>query len=211
MAVARSRTASRGVHSALMAEGFVAPDWDAPLDVPGLLAAVPPGRTIKGMFIQAVVSEARSASGASLGRGRYIAFKDYPVKEWIEVLVQAADLIHPYVPKREAVRRLGRSSYPAFASSMLGRVLMSAAGGDLSSALRLVPEIYRYSVGGGSSADLVTLREGYAVIALREVWDFPDARHVGAFEGGIAIFGRVGSVRVRSISLSDVDLEISWT
>ena len=49
-----------------------------------------------------------------------------------------------------------------------------------------------------------------AVVALRDLWNFPDSYQVGVFEGAMETFGLRGDIRVRVHSLADVDLLITW-
>jgi uncharacterized protein (TIGR02265 family) len=191
-----------------MAGEFTDPDWEAPLDLGERLAAVPPDITIKGMFFQLIVDEARNASGRSPGRERYVPFKGYPADEWMKVLVECAGLTYPRLPAREGIRRLGRRVYGMFVETMVGRVLFSVVGGSTTAALRVLPQAYRIS--GTGKAEVSVIRDDRAVVHLRGLWDFPDAYHVGVLEGGLTALGRVGKVRVRVLSLCDVDMELTW-
>jgi uncharacterized protein (TIGR02265 family) len=188
---------------------FQEPNWDAPLDLAERLAGVPAEATGKGMYFQIVVDAAKAASGQTPGRGRYIPYKSYPAHEWIQVLVECAELAYPRVPRREGMRRLGRLAYPAFAESMVGKVLLSVVGGSITAALRILAQAYRVS-GSMGRAEVAVLRDDRATVLLRGFWDFPDAWHVGVMEGGLTALGRVGQVRVRTLSLCDADLELTW-
>ncbi len=192
-----------------MSAPFLLPTFAAPLDLESRLPRVPPDATVKGMFFQSVADEAKAASGVTVGRGRWVAFKDYPTREWLTLLVECARLVHPRVSPRESLRRLGQNAYPTFLSSTVGRVLMSVADNDLALALRQVPRIYAVS-GNTGRAELGELTEGRAIIQLRNVWDFTDSWQVGVFEGGMRAFRKQGSVLVRALSICDADLELTW-
>jgi len=49
------------------------------------------------------------------------------------------------------------------------------------------------------------------MIALRGVWAFPDVHELGVFEGVIQQFEKNGRVRVRVLSMCDVDLLLEWS
>ncbi len=49
------------------------------------------------------------------------------------------------------------------------------------------------------------------MIALRGVWAFPDVHELGVFEGVIQQFEKSGRVRVRVLSMCDVDLLLEWS
>lgn len=193
-----------------MIDDFVIPDPNAPLDLAERLASLPAQATVKGMFFQTMSGQAFAASGQLPGRDRYVAYKDYPLREWIELLLKAARLTFPRVPVREGLRRLGQESYPTFARSTVGRVLMAAAGNNLGAALRLAPRAFSLTT-NTTQCEVVAMADTRAVLRVTRAWDFIEALHVGVFEGTMRSFQRTGLVRVRILSLSSADFEITWT
>ena len=155
-----------------------------------------------------MVAAAENRSGTRPGRGKYLAFRDYPVPEFLEVAAESASLAYPEVSPREGVRRLGQLQYPAFLESHIGRVVMSF-GVEFERALPIVSKAYHLA-GAGASGGLLELSERQAVIALRDVWDFPDVHEVGVFEGVLQAFKKSGRVLVRVLSMCDVDLMLQW-
>lgn len=192
-----------------MADEFTTPDLNAPLELAARIAAVPATASVKGMFLQSIAEAARAASGKTAGRGKWLAFKDYPYQEWLGLLVECAELAHPRVAPREGMRRLGQGAYDTFVNSTIGRVVMSVAGSSLPLALRQVPRIYSLS-GTVGTAEVSAVTDVSAMVHLRGVWDFVDAWHVGVYEGGMRAFRRQGAVRVRLLSMCDADLELTW-
>ena len=72
--------------------------------------------------------------------------------------------------------------------------------------------VYSVTPRGRSTAELLEIGEGFAVIRLRWVWSFPDSYHVGVFTGAaLGVFSLEPSILVRSTSLCDAELLISWT
>jgi uncharacterized protein (TIGR02265 family) len=192
-----------------MADLFTPPDTGAPLDLDERLARVPATATVKGMFMQSVADEAKAVSGVAPGRGRWVAFKDYPLREWLALLVDCALVVHPRLPVREGLRRLGQNAYPTFAASTIGRVVMSVAGDNLAAALRQAPRAYSVS-GSDLTAEVGAVTERGGLLHLRGAWDFPESWHAGVFEGVMRAFRKEGTVRVRVLSLCDVDFELTW-
>ncbi len=188
---------------------FVAPDFDAPLDLDERVRQAPSIATVKGMFFQRLCDDARLASGRRIGRDRYVSFKDYPVREWLRLLVEAAGAVYPHERPRHGLRLLGRRAYGTFAESAVGKVVMSVAGPNIKAALRLAPRAYMLA-GNTIHVELGELTGDRAVFRLRNAWDFHDAWHVGVLEGGVMAFGRTPETRVRVLSLCDADIEITW-
>jgi uncharacterized protein (TIGR02265 family) len=193
----------------MTAEGFREPDMWAPLALEERLQALPAAANVKGMFLSNIADLVEQRSGKRPGRPRYVGFKSYPLREMIELLPQAAELAYPGLPAREGMRRLGRLAYPTFASSTVGRVVMSIAGEDPRAALHVAPKAYRL-IGNAGTASVVDSGENEAILQLRGVWGWPDAYNVGVHEGALDALGVFGEVLVRVHSLCDVDLLVSW-
>jgi uncharacterized protein (TIGR02265 family) len=193
-----------------MDDDFIIPDPTAPLDLAERVAALPPHATVKGMFFQSISDQANAATGKHPGRDRYVSYKDYPLREWMDLLLKAARLTFPRLPVREGIRRLGQGSYPAFAKSTVGRVLMAAAGTNFGAALRLAPQAFALT-SNTTRCEVRSMVEGRAVLRLIRAYDWTEALHTGVFEGTMRTFQRAGIVRVRILSMNSADFEITWT
>lgn len=186
------------------------PDLCAPLDVARQAALVPATGVVKGMFFDSVAREVRAVSGRAVpGERRFLAFTNYPLRDWLEFLATAAATAYPNEPVRGALRRLGRSMYPAFSRSMVGKVVVAFASDDIVHTLPLYPKVWQM-ISDHASAEIHGLREGRVVIRHRNVWDFNDCFQVGSIEGGFAVFGKNATVRVSVLSPCDADFEVCW-
>jgi uncharacterized protein (TIGR02265 family) len=61
-----------------------------------------------------------------------------------------------------------------------------------------------------TAVDFTESSEDTSVVTLTNVWSFPDAYHVGIFEGAARAFGGNVSVQVSSASLSSATLTFTW-
>jgi uncharacterized protein (TIGR02265 family) len=164
---------------------FVAPDWNAPLDLPAYLAGVPAKATIKGVFPGAMVEAARR-KGVTLpnARAKYHPFTDVPVTEYLPLLVAAAEWMFPGMSRREALRKVGRASFNAVEKSMLGRILLTG---------------------------LLDLRsERRTVLHFSEWYVFLDSHLVGALEKVAAASKLRVDVRVSLTTPYEGDVEMTW-
>ncbi|MBN1653013.1 MAG: DUF2378 family protein [Deltaproteobacteria bacterium] len=190
-------------------EGYEKPDWTAPLDIDERLAQMPDDRTTKGMILQSLVDKARETSGQTPGRGRYVAFKNYPLRELIELMPQVARLTFPGETERQAIRKLGNRTYYDIKKSKVGKVLFSLAGNDLGAILKLTSKIY--STVSQVDTKLVELASNHALFELRNVWSYPHSYHVGLFEAVMEDYSaKNGQVFYKQHSLSEVDLRLVW-
>lgn len=188
--------------------GFVLPTWKEAFDVEALLAQVPPGAKVKGMFWNDLYKFAASAN-VVLPRARYAAFGDYPLVDYMRGVAQVSRSAYPSIAVAEGIRRVGARGFDVLAASLAGRVLFALAGRDLQSTLGLVSQAYRRCLDPGD-ARVALLEPKRAVILLRSIWNFPAAYQVGVFEGAMANFGHIGTVKLRSLSACDADYLLEW-
>jgi uncharacterized protein (TIGR02265 family) len=190
-------------------EGFTLPSWDAPVDVAAHVHATPAGATIKGLFATAIV-EACEAAGThpKHAYARYVPFTDYPMRDYIPLLAEAARILHPRLSVRIGLRKIGRASQPTFARSMVGKVIFGTIH-DVPSAIEAIVKAYRVAT-PSSTVELRSLTEGRAVIHLGGMTTFLDSHHVGLLEGVTRAAGTQAQISVKPSSLSSCDFLVEW-
>ena len=188
---------------------YVRPDPKVPVDLAAHIALAPAGGKVKGMFFRKVLDEVQRKGGPSIRERSYFTFSDYPLADWLTLLRDAAAAAHPRDPIREGLRKLGRSMYPTFADSTVGKVLFSVAGRDVMRALPLYPRIWSVISNHGTAA-IDELTPGRVVIRQRNVWDFVDCFQLGSIEGGFGFFGIHADVKLAALSPCDADFEVTW-
>lgn len=195
---------------------FVAPDFTRDLDVRPYLERVPPDALCKGMFFHDVVKAVKRVSPTAveklvplMGRRRYVAFKDYPLREHMELTAEAVKLLYPGLPTREAMRRLGWLAYPTFAESMVGRVVFGVLGRDLDKIFEVGPKSFEVSVTRGRAVAHL-MGERHWRYELTDVFGYLDTYYVGVLEGPIRHHGFTPDVRIHATSLSDALLDVRW-
>jgi len=190
-----------------MEQGFKRVDFEAPIDLEGRLRAVPPHAYVKGLLVRRILNQlGRPAQEIEAVR----PFDDFPVERHMELILEAAAHHHPApVSPREALRRVGHGVFPSFIQSRVGRLIFHGPLSSPELILRSASLSYRMSLSEGSVEARIT--RGSAEIYLRGIWTFPDAYHVGVFQGAIeAGGGKVHTIEARSHSFCDVDLRLSW-
>lgn len=192
----------------IAASEFREVDLRSPLDVEARIASTPPDATAKGMFFEQVARAVRPLGVRC--EPRYVAFRDYPLRDFMRLLGGAARVCYPARPTREAFRQMGRDAFATLMSSVAGRVMFSFASlGDAPSALRLAPQAYKHSL-SHCSARVPVCNAEQVVLELRGVWNFPECYQVGVIEGGCAAFGPLPQVKTRVRSACDVDVLARW-
>jgi uncharacterized protein (TIGR02265 family) len=189
--------------------GFSAPDFHIPIGSADAAVSIPEGATVKGFFFQRAQKELEQRGLPFDGTRRYTVFKDYPLAEYRDLLLLAAGKLHPQVPQREGLRRLGQLAYPTLADTMIGRVIFGVLGNDLTSVMKAAAKGYKVSMSPGS-AEVLDVGARHAHVRLDDVYVFLDSYQVGVFEGAITACGRVGEVGLRRHSPITAELYCQW-
>lgn len=190
-------------------EGFQHPQFTGPVDVDAVLARIPEGRTVKGVFASYMLAllEKRGLVLAS-SFPRALPFKDYPLDTYARLLVEASQAFFPNAAPREALRRVGRGAYDVLESATFGRVLFSLSDGT-AGLLRAAARAYEMT--GYGRAVIVASHPNALHVQLEDVWTFLDCHHVGVFDGVMHRAGAKGEVLVRNVTDSSIELWCAWS
>lgn len=174
------------------------------------IAATPSHATVKGMYIDSFLQSIVRKGIARPTDRRFVSFKDYPLREFQELLLHTTAALYPSHAPREGLRLIGRMAYPTLAESTVGRILFAIAGRDWQAALPLSRRAYEISLKPGR-AELRDVTETSATMCLRDVWNFADSYQVGVYEGAMECYLVNGTVEARRGSrICDVDLLMRW-
>src|SRR4030081_3832549 len=117
------------------------------IDPAARAAAMPERNTINGAFLARAPE--RRGGGADWERllpqpllapprgGRYVAFLDYPQRDYGRILNAAATKLFPRLPMSEAHRLYARGDFDTFAGTTAGRVVLSMISDPTTILLRL--------------------------------------------------------------------------
>jgi uncharacterized protein (TIGR02265 family) len=190
---------------------FVDPPWNAPLNASHVIAAIPPGATLAGMFFSAVLDAAknRPLKLSQPPRERYLQFGFYPIAEFAPLLVAAAEQLHPDRSLREALRKLGRGAPAALCASTLGKVTLGSAEGVHAIVTAMV-NTYSINLRPCRCA-VVSSKATSMVVSLDDIPYFLDSHHVGVFEGTLKHAHVNGRVRIATRGYDSADLLLEWT
>jgi uncharacterized protein (TIGR02265 family) len=189
--------------------GFFVPDDASPFDPQPHILGVPSEHGVRGMFFNSIIDEAEARGVAISPARNYVDFKHYPVREWLELLLESAGRCHRGLSLRGAVRRMGRLAYPAFAASMVGRVMFGVLGNDIARVMKIASKGYDCSL---THAKVVIVANGAHSVRVRfeHSYAFIDAYQVGVFEGALAACKRRGEVHVRTDSVCEGEIFARW-
>jgi uncharacterized protein (TIGR02265 family) len=195
---------------------FGAPDFSKPFDLSAYLANTPEDATCKGLYFQDVIKAVRSAGRTvSVDRlpqleRRYMAFSDYSLREHMELTTQVASILYPGLSMREGLRRLGWLVFPAFAESLVGKVIFTIFGQELDRVYELGPRSFPASMSRGR-AETKHVGDRHWRITFSEIYGFLDSYYVGVIEGPIRRVRKTADVRLHASSLSDGVMDVRWS
>jgi uncharacterized protein (TIGR02265 family) len=169
----------------------------------------PQGHTIKGMYVSGIDDTLQTMGAPRLSEGRVQQFGDYPIRAFMETLLDAAVTLFPQESPSIALKRLGEHAIPTFASSIVGAVIMGTVGRNWELALKCVSRGYEVSLKPGKAV-VAEIGKGRARVELRNVWNFGESYQVGVVSGLLQWCGLTGEVRPVVKSDCNVDLEIEW-
>lgn len=178
-------------------------DWE---QMRARLPVTPESAAIRGLFPAEIV---KLVPEVSAPRSRYVPFSNYPMHEYLDLILQAARIAYPNMTAGNAVLRLGTHVYTTFASSLAGMAIFSVAGIDFRRVIELSPKAYEVTLKPGR-INVVHAGPRAGRIELRNVWAFPDIFHAGIWLGGMAACKVAGSIAITRHSLSDVDFDMEW-
>ena len=193
------------------------PSLNQAIDVERYLKACPLDESTQGTFLQYIRDEVVKRFGSppaklfeGLPRNRWLPFLKYPLRELMQLVVNAARLLYPKQPVAEGLRRVGWFAYPSFAATMAGRVVLYAFGEELDHVVRSVPKVYTICV-PEAQVTLTLQRERHFRLEFRGVHCFVDTYHRGVIEGAIWCYGFDPSVEVTpGPRLCDADMVANW-
>jgi uncharacterized protein (TIGR02265 family) len=188
---------------------FTAPCWTADIDFEARIAAIPEHAVARGMFFQYLL-EAMGPGSPRPEVRRYVAFKNYPMREYVQLLAAAYKRAFPRLPATEGVRRLGHQIYGRYAATITGTAIFAMTGHSFSRVAEAAPAAYRIVISPGR-VSVRDVSDRHARVEFRDVWNLPDILHVGIWEGAMQACGATGTIEMQVHSLCSVDLDIEWT
>jgi uncharacterized protein (TIGR02265 family) len=187
---------------------FAEPDWSQPIDFGERVAMVPASAMVRGMFMQFVLAGAPPEVAQRYASRRYVAFKSYPMREYVEILGHVCEA-SPHIAAAECVRRLGWTVYPNYANTITGTAIFAVAGKSFARVVELASTAYRITL-PPASVNVVSMDKRHALVQLREVWNLPEFHHVGIWEGAMRVCDTDGSIKVDAVAPGRVDFDVHW-
>ena len=133
------------------------PPFEAAIELETHVAALPPGGTVKGMFLRdalSCVAELRPDADvfalAGIERRRVLPFFDYPYQDHMRIVHAAAQVCWPEVPIGEGLRRIGWRAYDVLLGQQIGRVIFAAFGRDFGRVSAVGVKGWKIGVGFGA-------------------------------------------------------------
>jgi uncharacterized protein (TIGR02265 family) len=190
--------------------------FDHDVDLEPYLRTCPHDATTRGTFFQHIYDAGTALSPgdrnrlfAGIERRSWFPFKRYPLTEFIQLAYNAAKVLHGERSTAEGLRRVGWLSYPSFASTMAGRVVLFAMGNRLEDVVNACPAAYRQGL-PLARVHVKPLGERHWEIEMWNVHSFVDTYHCGVLEGAICAFRFRPEVSVEPRGPHDARFIAKW-
>ena len=193
---------------------FIAPDWEAPLDVDAFIRATPASAVVKGMYPASIVAESKRR-GLTLAHAgeKYVSFHDYPMRDHLSLLVEAARAFSPELSLRQSLRKIGRGAVGVFLNSTLGRAVLGGLTQPETTGRALIGISRAYTTALGKPTPQVDVKdtgETSCIVRLTDFWLFLDSHQIGILEGAGRACGVRLDVQVALEGLAKGELSCSW-
>lgn len=186
------------------------------VDVARYIRACPADIMTQGTFfryLRGAVEKKRGPTDAlfaGLARRDWTQFGRYPLRDFMQLAVNAARVMHADVAISEGLRRVGRLAYPSFASTMAGRVVLFAFGDELENMVNAIPKVYALTV-PGSHVEVQMVAPAEYRFLYRGVHSFVDTYHLGVLEGAVLEMGFTPRISVlMGQRICDADFGGGW-
>lgn len=184
------------------------------VDVEALIAEVPEGYRIRGLFFRPLVDELGSRFGAIAPRldsppppDGYRPLSAYPTRDFLRVFDAAARLQHPGCGGREAHRRRARREVEVFAASLMGKAVLSIVHSPATALLRYPEAFGLLALGPSGRATQETPNLVRIELAdYRGSIEYP----IGVLEGLVMSFRAEPRVEVRLPEPGRVTFVVTW-
>lgn len=187
-----------------MAEEFLPIDWSEPFDLDAYLSITPAEAMVRGLYFSDVSSQLPKDKRRQL----YLPFRQYPARDYMLLLTDAALHLYPERSRREGLRLVGDIVMSRFLQSTVGKVF-SLLATDISSAIRKSAAAME-AVQNYGEVRVVREEENASIVEMRGVWDFADSHYVGLYEAMVRTRECEPFIAMKRHTLSDVDLRIEW-
>jgi uncharacterized protein (TIGR02265 family) len=184
------------------------------VDIDRLIEKVPAGFTIKGAFVAsnaAIVASDWPRIEQTLDQpprnGKYLAFSDYPLADFLRITHAAAKKKYPALPSREAHRLLSRSTFEVFAQTTFGRVVVTLVSGP-ASLLKKYEDVFNRMLKGPRVAVTVTGSQSVEM-AFTSYYSTREAIF-GVLEGAVMACQFEPAVRVESEGEGAFRAYVTW-
>ncbi|MDB5213786.1 MAG: hypothetical protein JWO86_1713 [Myxococcaceae bacterium] len=183
------------------------------VDLEMTLANIPPDFTTKGMFFTRYIAalgaeweELLPSLAEPAKHGRYHAFADYPLRDYVRVFERVARARFPG-STREAFRLLARGEIEVFSGSTLGKVAFSLLRDPAATLLRF-PDLFKM-VARASECTAKKLGERHVAVTFPRFHGASE-QALGLVEGIVQTYDEEPRLDVTIDERRRIDFDVTW-
>ena len=183
---------------------------DAPDDdIERVLNECPDTAKVRGMFLDDLQKLMRAvAPNHPALKTRYNSFFDYPMREFLQLVVEAAATLYPEARRNEGIRRLGLRAFPEFAATHIGRVVFLPLGNNPARVFAAASKAYNLTL---KPSHIKILDKGNDFILNElKLKTFMYSYNLGVWQGAFESINVEGQVFTRRVDLFHAEYFITW-
>ncbi len=187
------------------------------IDLQQRLAAASPKDTVRGLIFNSILSLLQEAEGEEAARscdptraGSRVDFFSYPASDLLLLTWNAADRLEVKLGGvDQALFHFGYRAVKKLLDSLMGKTLLTIAGGSPRKLMGQLPAAYRTTVSYGERSVEWLGERSCRVLYRRDL--FPPSYHRGLLTAGLEVTGaRSPRVEGRQTGTLDLVLEVAW-
>ncbi len=181
---------------------YTGPKLTHDVDVERYVRACPSGATTQGTFFRFLREAVEKRIGPNprllegLRNTEWTAFRKYPLRDFMQLSLNAARVAYGRDALSEGLRRVGWLAFPSFAATMAGRVVLFAFGERLENVISTLPKAYAVAV-PGTVVEIQQLGPRRYRATMRNAYNFVDTYHLGVLEGAALALGHQPRITVK--------------
>lgn len=171
------------------------------------------GATIRGIFFRELLGDARQRAAvlafAGLRPRTYLALDEYPLADWVRLVLAAARVLHPDVTWSEGLRRVGHGAVPSFMTTRVGAMIFELLAPDLETLLLQAPKIYGIVTSAGP-VSVERLGRHHVQLFYEGFPGMIEHHHVGVVEGLLRYVKQPARIEVDLWGFGSGVIDVCW-
>jgi uncharacterized protein (TIGR02265 family) len=196
---------------------FRAPQFETDhFDLDEHVAHARAGAMIRGVFFRDLIARADAVRAreelfalARISARPYLPLGEYPLADWVRLVLAGARVLHRGVRWAEGLRRMGHAALPAFMTTKTGTMIFELLAPDLEAVLLQAPKIYAIITSAGP-VSVERLAPRHVQLFYEGFPGMIEHHQVGVVEGVLRYMKQPARIQVDLWGFGSGVLDVRW-